>query len=115
MGATKDVRFAEFLRRFSEAAPASSVEAALMLLAATLNAVDDDLSGISFDPARHRSDGRMYPPQADSKRNVPERADVTRFRSRAHNTLIGRNGAIRVEEITGTLLLSKAGADGRTI
>ena len=57
----------------------------------------------------------MYPLQPDSARVVPGRSDVTRFRSRAHNTLIGDNGAIEIRDLSGRPILTKAGTDGRMI
>jgi hypothetical protein len=58
----------------------------------------------------------MYPPQPDSKRAVPGRPDVTRYRSKGHSTLIGESGAIRIiDHGSGDVVLDKPGADGHTI
>jgi hypothetical protein len=115
MSITKAQRLVEFLRRLRWAAPASDAEEAFELVARTLNAVEDELSGTPFDPSAWQTDGRLYPPQIDSQRLVPGRQDVTRYRSRSHNTFIAENGAIEIQAIDGVVLLSKVGADGETV
>jgi len=111
----KAERFAEFLRRLGAAPAASSFTEAFRQLGDILNAVEDELTSIPYDPANWQNDGRMYPPQPDSARIIPGRSDVTRFRSRAHNTLIGDNGAIEIRDLSGRPILTKAGTDGRMI
>ena len=115
MTSTKHERFREFLHRLSEAKVCSSGIEALDLLATTLSAVENEMSAIPFDPAMPRSDGRMYPPQEDNARQVVGRDDVTRYRSRNHNTYIADNGAIRIEEVKGPCVLNKPGSDGTEI
>jgi hypothetical protein len=61
------------------------------------------------------TDGRMYPPQADSIRPVKGRPDLTRYVSKGHNTIIGRNGAIEIRLLDGTPVFRKPGADGASI
>jgi len=117
---TQAERVAEFLKRLSEARPAGSHDEAFSLVRDTLNAVEDQFSGVAFDPDKHLTDGRLYPPQQDSRRSVPGRGDVVRYRSRGHNTLIASNGAIRIEKIgkggeLSICCLDKPGADGRTV
>jgi hypothetical protein len=73
------------------------------------------MTSIPFDPSNWQNDGRMYPPQWDSLRAVPGRSDVRRFRSKAHNTLIGANGAIEIRDLSGRTVFTKPGADGRTV
>ncbi len=73
------------------------------------------MTTIPFDPTNWQNDGRMYPPQMDSLRTVPGRDDVRRFRSKAHNTLVGDNGAIEIRDLSGRPILAKPGVDGRTI
>jgi len=102
-----------FLERL-EAAPApSSADEALVLLAKILNAVEDEHSGVPHDPDAWRDDGRMYPPQDDNRREVPDRPSLRRYRSARHNTFIGLNGAIRIQDIEGKIMLDKPGHDGR--
>lgn len=110
---SKAVRLQVFLKRLEQAAPVATSSAALALVSETLIAVEDELTGIPYDPSQWRSDGRMYPPQADGARDVPGRPDVTRYRSVAHNTFIGSNGAIRIEDLKGTVILRKPGLDGK--
>lgn len=117
---TQAERVAEFLKRLGEARPAASHDEAFGLVKDTLNGVEDQFSGVAFDPDKHLTDGRLYPPQEDSRRSVPWRDDVVRYRSRGHNTFIASNGAIRIEKIgKGSELsiccLDKPGADGKTV
>lgn len=113
--APKSERLQEFFRRLGAAPLATSSEAAFEVLAATLNAVEDDLTDIPADPIRWMTDGRMYPPLPDSRREVPDHPEVTRFRSRAHNTFISRNGAIEIRDFADQVLFRKAGADGKHV
>jgi len=115
MSITKGQRLVEFLRRLRWAAPASDAEEAFELIARILNAVEDEFSGTPFDPSAWKTDGRLYPPQFDSQRVVPGRQDVTRYRSRSHNTFIAANGAIEIQTIDGFVLLSKTGANGESL
>ena len=117
---TQAERIEVFLKHLGEAKAAAGGEEAFDLLASTLNGVEDSFSGVAYDPDKHLTDGRLYPPQADSRRDVPGRKDVVRYRSRGHNTWIADNGAIRIEKIAkGTepavCCLNKPGADGKTV
>jgi hypothetical protein len=80
MAASKQARVDEFLRRLRAAPPASSHDEAMDLIARTLNEVEDELSGVAFDPALPRDDGRMYPPLPDAARNVSGHPDLVRYR-----------------------------------
>lgn len=110
-------RLDEFFRRLIAAPAARNRDEALDLIGRILAEVEDELTGIPKDPdpPRRPTDGRMYPPLADSIRDVPGKPQVKRFRSRAHNTLIGINGAIEIRAIPDKLQLTKAGADGRKV
>ena len=117
---TQSQRVAEFLKRLNATPPATSHDEAFKLVANTLNRVEDEFSGVAFDPGKHLDDGRLYPPQEDSRRDVPGRGDVIRYRSRGHNTWIGSNGAIHIEKIgksrePSVCCLDKPGADGKTV
>jgi len=96
----------------SVAAPVASNGAALELIAVMLKAVEDELTDTPDDPSRWMTDGRLYPPQPDSRRDVPEHPEIARYRSRAHNTFIRTNGAIEIRDLTDQVLFRKAGADG---
>lgn len=91
-------RLAIFVSRLMAAPCADSAEEAYVLLSNTLNAVEDEHSGVPYDSDQWASDGRMYPPQSDSIRDIEGRPELTRYRNRAHNTIIGQNGAIRIEK-----------------
>jgi hypothetical protein len=117
---TPPERVAVFLKRLDASPPAKNPDEARTLLADALNAVEDDFSGVAYDPEKHLTDGRLYPPQEDSRREVPGRSDVVRYRARAHNIWIASNGAIRIERIGKTgqspvCCLDKPGADGKTV
>ncbi len=113
--ATKAQRFAEFLRRLDALAPSSTFDEAYQQMSDVLNAVEDELTSIPFNPASWQNDGRMYPPQLDNLRAVAGRGDVKEFRSRGHKTLIGDNGAVEIRDLSGRSVFAKPGADGRTV
>lgn len=115
MTKSKPVRLAEFIRRLQDAPAAKTHDDALVLLADCLNAVENEMTDIPFDPDAWLSDGRMYPPQGDSRRKVPGRDDLVRYRSVGHNTWVRANGAIRIASVDGQVFLEKPGADGRTV
>ncbi len=70
------------------------------------------MSGTANDPESWQTDGRMYPPRADNARDVENRPDLVRYRSRGHNTLIRENGAIEIRDLQNNVLLSKPGSSG---
>jgi hypothetical protein len=112
---SKQQRFELFLSALQSAPAVNSEVAALFLLAQTLNSIEDRYSEIPYNPVLWMSDGRMYPPQADSRR-LTQNIVISRYRNRAHNTLIGNNGAIQIIDIrTGAILLNKLGANGQQI
>ncbi len=109
----KKVRLRAFLTRLSNAAPANSESTGLDLIAAILNQVEDELTDIAYNPDTWSDDGRMYPPQQDSRRT--HSATIARYRSRGHNTLIASNGAIRIETMNQQVLLDKPGSNGKKV
>lgn len=116
MGAGRGERLAEFLRRLGSAPSASNHDEAMALITYSLNQVEDEMTSIPYDPTFPLNDGRMYPPLVDSKRSVPGRADLVRYRSRGHSTIIGDGGAIRIiDHRSGRVVFEKPGADGRAI
>jgi hypothetical protein len=80
-----------------------------------LNEVEDSMTSIAYNPENWQTDGRMYPPQQDSLREVEGHPSIRRFRSLRHNTFIGENGAIEIQTVGAEIVLAKPGADGRTV
>jgi hypothetical protein len=111
----KRERLQEFYRRLMEAPRAATFDEALSQLTAILNAVEDELAGVPSEPGNWRYDGRIYPPEPDNMRTVPAHPGVARFRSVAHNTYIGANGAIEIVSVDGATEFRKPGADGRSL
>jgi hypothetical protein len=111
---SREERTKLFLQRLAAAEACASSAEALALLSTTLDAIEDEFTSIPNNPANWESDGRLYPPREDSRRTVPGRSDVVRYRSRKHNTLIAANGAIQIIR-KSELCLDKPGADGLTI
>jgi hypothetical protein len=112
----KPERFAEFLKRLSCAPAACTFNEAYEQLCTILNEVEDSMTSIPFNPELWQTDGRMYPPQTDSIREVEGQPKVKRFRSRKHNTYIGENGAVEISCAPETeVLLAKPGADGKGV
>lgn len=109
-------RLEEFVRRLSALPAASSHDGALYQIETTLNQVEDELSGVPFDPANWRTDGRMYPPQEDSAADVGGFPEVTSYRSRKHETFVAQNGALEIRDLQANeILLHKPGADGKGV
>jgi len=115
MAFSKGDRLREFFRRLAATEPAESERHAMELIAVILNAVEDEMTDVPADPTKWMTDGRMYPPQPDSRRDVPQFPWVTRYRSRGHNTFIAQNGAIEIRDLDGSVLFRKAGRDGRNV
>jgi hypothetical protein len=110
---SKVERMQIFLKRLAAEKPARSADQALALLAENLNAVEEEHSGIPYNPKLWQADGRMYPPQEDNRRIVPDRPSLRRYRSAEHNTFIGLNGSIRIQDLDGKVMLDKPGHNGR--
>ena len=109
-------RFSEFCRRIQRAPPSRSFTDAYNQICHILDAVEDELTAIPFNSDNWQTDGRMYPPQLDSVREVEGHPEIKRFRSRAHNTFIGANGSIEIQVVSSKeVILSKAGEDGRGV
>jgi hypothetical protein len=112
----KSERFAEFLRRLGSAPAAATFSEAYEQLGVVLNEVEDSMTSIPFNPELWQTDGRMYPPQADSIREVEGQPKVKRFRSLRHNTYLGENGALGISSAPeGEVVLAKPGADGKGV
>ena len=112
----KSERLSEFYEKFGKAHPSSSFDEVYGLFVTLMNAVEDEFSGVPYDPARWQTDGRLYPPQIDSIRDVPDRPFVKRFRSKSHNTFIGTNGAVEIYDMfRQEVVFVKLGSDGRGV
>ena len=112
----KKERFEEFLSRLMKAPNAKSQEEAYGQIWNILNEVENQLTDIPYNPDNWQTDGRLYPPHLDNIRSVPEKPFVKRLRSLAHNTFLGENGSIEIQEtVSKRVVLSKAGEDGRGV
>lgn len=112
----KKARTDLFFVRLLAAPVCGSVEDALEQVAQVLNGVEDAFTMIPFNPGAWDSDGRMYPPQEDRRRDVPDHPDIRCYRSVGHNIWVANNGAIRITLAKGaTVCLDKPGLDSRTI
>jgi len=89
-------RLAEFYRRLALLPLAPSAKSALDQLCATLDAVEDELSGVvkQSPPPFRVSDGRMYCPSEDHVVRRPDGSILAM--ARGHRIEIGANGSIRI-------------------
>jgi hypothetical protein len=82
-----------------------------------LNAVEDEVSGISKDLAAAKAGntgGRMYPPD-EMFRVGRDHPLITSYRQTGHITRFGKNGSIEVAKKFGDVEFYLAGTDGRTV
>lgn len=109
----RSTRFALFIAQMEASPGAATFEEARRLLETVLNRVEDQHSGVPFDPDAWQQDGRFYPPANDSEKKSGI-ADVRMFRTRAHRVWIAANGAIRITAVAppGRVVFEKPGADG---
>ena len=114
--APKGQRLALFIATMKQLPLAATFAERRHQAATTLNDIEDEHSGVRFDPDTWLTDGRMYPPADDAIREVTGRADLKRLRSKDHNTYIGENGSIRIEVVTTReIVLDLPGRDGRKV
>ena len=112
----KAERLAEFFRRLQSAPPTGSFEEAGALIAATLNAVEDEFSGAAYSPPNWKEDGRMYPAMGDNIVQLPGHRTVRQMRHAHHLTLVSDEGAIEItERNSGRVLLVKRSASDRGV
>jgi hypothetical protein len=76
--------------------------------------VEDEFSGIRREDDPNGIE-RMGPPKEDNRRAVPGRPSLRRYRSAKHNTFIGDNGSIRIEDLSQKVFLDKPGAGGKKV
>jgi hypothetical protein len=112
----KYARLQEFYDRLQAAPAVQTHDEAYDLLCRTLNAVEDEFSGVPYDPANWQTDGRLYPPQKDRVYAVSGFPDVLRYNSFKHDTYVAKHGAIEIKIIaTGEVHFSKPGANGKGV
>ena len=90
MSASKPERVEEFRLHLEKSPPAGSFDEARKKVDDTLNTVEDEMSGVSYDPDAWLTDGRMYPVRDDNVRDVKDHPDVKCLRSTGHNTYIAQ-------------------------
>jgi hypothetical protein len=84
-----------------------------MTRAKSLSGSKLESSLLEYNPDAWKDDGRMYPPKEDNRREVSDRPSLRRYRSAKHNTFIGLNGSIQIQDLDGKVMLDKPGHDGR--
>lgn len=106
-----------FFQTLNDAPAATTMEDAYDLLCDCLNQIEDAHSGVDYNPDHFQDDGRLYPPLADARRQVPGRPDLLRYRSRGHNTYVSADGAILIQttDKPPQEILRKAGASGQNV
>lgn len=113
----KSERLQVFFRRLTEGKAANTADEARVLLETVLNGVEDEHSGIPYNPLSadtlSMADGRMYPPCDDNERGSTER--FRRFRTKGNVVYFGMNGSIRIESLQGRVFVDKPGGDGKTV
>lgn len=68
----KEERLAKVWEKLAAVQASHSQHEAFQLLSATFREVEDELTDIPYAPENWQTDGRMYPPQEDSARDVPK-------------------------------------------
>ncbi len=118
----KWARLEIFYHRLRIESSATSGEEAMHSIASILQAVEDEFSGVPYDPGEVGTDGRLYPPKEQYRRPKEERPGVRCYFQVGHKTLIADNGAIEISvrsphgnEYVDTLELDKPGSDGRRV
>lgn len=116
MEVPKVQRLHEVYRRLAQAPAAGTFMEMRGQLDDVLNAVEDQLTGIPYDPHCWQTDGRLYPVQDDNVFGVEGSPRVMLLRARGSMIYIGDNGAIEIQDVvSGVVELSKPGADGRGV
>jgi predicted oxidoreductase len=110
----RSYRLSLIFEKLNEAHLPTNFDEAWTLLHATMNSVEDALSGVPYNPDNWRVDGRLYPPALDREQEC-ELESVRKFHSRGHEILIARNGAIKIvsRRNPDDTPLDKPGSDGK--
>jgi len=93
------------------AEPCANADDALDLVGRLLEEVENEFSGVPYNPSTPTNDGRMYPPRADSRRKI-DQPDMRLYRTRGHRLFISETGAILIQELNGTCVFSKVDKNG---
>jgi hypothetical protein len=108
-------RLVEFMRRLAALTPSCCADCAFETIRDTLNSVEDELSGVPYNPCHPRHDGRLYPAKPNARCRTPGRPDLRRYRFRAHRLYIAASGAILIAHRELGPIFSKPGDDGALI
>ena len=105
-------RFAVFLDRLAAALPATNEQDALRIIGEVMNAVEDEMTDIPFDPSQWEVDGRMYPPQVDKRSPMAGMPGLYRYKTRRHWVIISDRGDVAiVHSVTKQTIFSAPGKD----
>lgn len=86
-----------FAERLLAAPAADNFRDARQALELTLNWVEDEYSGVAFNPGNWADDGRIYPPYDDYEQQYSV-AGVRLFYTVGHSFFIADFGAIRIKK-----------------
>jgi hypothetical protein len=112
---TKRERLQLIQERLEKAPCASTHDEAFTMLANIVNEVENEHSGVPYDPTAWMADGRIYPPQLDSKRACQVQF-ACRYRTKGHHVFIGDHGAVVFQSVaTMRIEFSKPGWDGQEL
>jgi len=115
----KAQRLALFCDRLKQKDPAANHDEAMTLLVSTLHDVEDEFSGVPYNPEEPGTDGRMYPPNDRFRYPKWERPGVRCYHQVAHATFVAENGALEIRARTGSdlgrIIFEKQGQDGRRV
>ena len=108
-------RLTIFFERLRQAPPCASADDALALVCQTLDAVEDEWSGIEKNPnAGFKFDGRMYPPRADFTYPQSDGSKIALIKG--HEVRLGINGSISIRSrSSGAEEFSKGGQYEKTV
>jgi hypothetical protein len=112
---TKRERLQLIQARLETAPCASTHDEAFAMLTNIVNEVENEHSGVPYDPDAWMADGRIYPPQLDSKKACDVEF-ASRYRTKGHHVFIGDYGAIAFQNVTTQKIeFSKPGCSGQEL
>ncbi len=109
-----------FYGRLAAAPVVSTAEEALIQINETLDAVEDEFSGLPYDPGSWKTNRRLYGPDPAFEREIQGWPNVRKFRQTEHSTFIGANGSFEIQwdrpsPRAGEVVFSKKGSDGKGV